>query len=49
MRSTLGGPEQSRFVFSVHHKLGMMIYNRHARGLATKGRALSPELANTPH
>ncbi len=29
-------------VFSVHHKLGMMIYNRHARELATKGRALSP-------
>jgi len=27
-------------VFSVHHKLGMMIYNRHARELATKGRAL---------
>jgi hypothetical protein len=25
-------------VFSVHHKLGMMIYNRHARELATRGR-----------
>jgi hypothetical protein len=23
-------------VFSVHHTLGMMIYNRHARELATK-------------
>jgi len=28
----------------VHHKLGMMIYNRHARELATKGRALSPPI-----
>ena len=27
-------------VFSVHHKLGTMIYNRHARELATRGRAL---------
>ena len=25
-------------VFSVHHNLGMMIYNRHARELATRGR-----------
>ena len=28
----------------MHHTLGMMIYNRHARELATKGRALSPPI-----
>jgi len=29
-----------KFVFSVHHKLGMMIYNRHARELAILGAEL---------